>query len=95
MKDFIQPILDLVMSIVDRYGVKSLVAMGGVAALWDLTKTGTVPGEWGAIAIAAIVVGYFVVRRLEGIEVAHFVHEEEEPVKMKLDKAKPYDGVPL
>ena len=68
MKDFIQPILNLVMSIVDRYGVKSLVAFGGVAALWDLTKTGVVPGNWGAVAIAVIVVGYFVFRRLEGNE---------------------------
>lgn len=69
MKDFLPQIVDLVKTIVDRYGVKSLVALGGIAALWDLTKGGSVPGNWGAIAIAAIVVGYFVVRRMEHNEV--------------------------
>ena len=64
MKEFIQPILEFVKSVVDRWGMKSLVALGAIYAIYDLAKTGVLTPV-AAIAIGGIAVGFFVFRFIQ------------------------------
>jgi len=60
----LEKVLKLVEMIVDRYGVKSIVAGGGIYAIYTLAVQGlaTIPAVAG---ITAIVTGYFVFRHFE------------------------------
>ena len=55
---------ELIKVVVDRYGVKSIVAGGGVYAIYTLAvqSLATVPA---VVGITVIVVGYFVFRHYE------------------------------
>lgn len=63
MKDFIQPILDFLFKLADKYGTKFLVALGGVGGLVYMAKEGILPGEWAGIGMVIIVVAYLIARR--------------------------------
>jgi len=80
MKDFIQPILDFVTGVVNKWGMKSIVALGGIYALYDLSIKGVVTGIPIVIGIVAIVVGYFIFRHIQEVN-QYDVEEEEEEEK--------------
>lgn len=67
MTEFIKPILEFLKQTVDRWGVKFLVALASVYAIYDLTLKGFIEGKWAVIGIAVIMVAYFVFRHLETI----------------------------
>lgn len=67
MTELIEKILGFLKGTVDRYGVKFLVALGGVYAIYDLTLKGFIEGKWAVIGIAVVMVAYFVFRHLETV----------------------------
>ena len=68
MTEFIKPILDFLKQTVDRWGVKFLVALGGVYAIYDLTLKGFIEGKWAVIGIAVVMVAFFAFRHFEAIK---------------------------
>lgn len=57
--------IEQVLLLADRYGVKSIVAVAGIYALWQMTEKGVLTGLYGGIGIAIIAVGFFIARHLE------------------------------
>ena len=61
MNGFIEQIL----SLADRFGVKSIVAVAGIYALWQMAEKGILTGMYGGIGIVVVAIGFFIARHLE------------------------------
>ena len=60
---FLEMIVPQLIELVKKYGTKFVVALGGIAAVWHLVSIDKLPGVYGAIAIGAIAVVYFIFRQ--------------------------------
>lgn len=65
MKEFIEPLLELVKYIIDRSGMKSLVAGAGIYGLWYLADADKLEGWIAAIGIAVVAGAFFAFRRVQ------------------------------
>ena len=65
METWIQPILDFLFKLADKYGTKFLVALGGVGGCTYLAYSDKVDGLYALIGIVAVSVGYFFARRAQ------------------------------
>ena len=63
MKDFIQPVLDFLFKLADKYGTKFIVALGGIGAMAYLAGYCALDPRWAVVGAVAIAVGYFFARR--------------------------------
>jgi protein-S-isoprenylcysteine O-methyltransferase Ste14 len=59
----IQPLIELVGQLADKYGTKFLVALGAIGGLVWLTHSDKLAGEWAAVGIVLIACLYMVFRR--------------------------------
>lgn len=65
VENTVEQFLKAISEIINRYGVKSVVAIAGIYTLGELVKSGHVPGLVGGISIGVIAVAFFVARHLE------------------------------
>ena len=63
MKDFIQPVLDFLFKLANKYGTKFLVALAAIGSLYYLAYAGKMPAEYAAGGITLTVIAYMVARR--------------------------------
>jgi uncharacterized membrane protein YfcA len=61
--NLIQPVLDLVGQLAEKYGTKFLVALGAIGGLVWMTYSDKLPGEWAAGGIVLVAALYMVFRR--------------------------------
>ena len=77
MKEFLQPILDLVYKLSDKYGTKFLVACGGIYGLVYLATQKMIDGTYAGIGVVIVAVTYFVFRKQQ--ETEQLEKEEDKP----------------
>lgn len=68
MKEFIEPLLELVKYIIDRWGMKSIIAGGAIYGLFYLADGDKMEGWIAGALMAAIAIGFFFFRRFQEAE---------------------------
>jgi hypothetical protein len=63
MEKYTQAVLDFLFKLADKYGTKFIVALGGIAAVFYLTKDGQLQPLYACGGIVVMVVAYMVARR--------------------------------
>jgi len=69
----VQPLIELVGKLADKYGTKFIVALGGIGGLAWMTNADKLAGEWAAVGIVLICGLYMIFRR----------QQEQEQVEVK------------
>ena len=61
----LQPVLDFLFKVVDKYGTKFVIALGGIAAVFWLSFKGELDPLYACIGIVVMVVAYMWARRAQ------------------------------